>query len=127
MAAGPIVVEDRAKNAWRGLTPGMWQRGVNVREFIQRSYAPTETAAARDRTREGRTGCITGAVGNLGTRTRLHRRLRRPSNWPLRSHTLSPGGLQFAGEFYVFGVSRIVGKRFTSANIVGRGFQRPMA
>ena len=37
------------------------------------------------------------------------------------------GGLQFAGEIYVFGVSRIVGKRFTSANIVGRGSQRPMA
>jgi formate C-acetyltransferase len=42
MAASPIVVEERAKNAWRGLTPGMWQRGVNVCEFIQRNYAPYE-------------------------------------------------------------------------------------
>lgn len=42
MAASPIVVGDRVKNAWRGFSPGMWQRGVNVREFIQRNYTPYE-------------------------------------------------------------------------------------
>jgi len=28
--------------AWRGFTPGTWQRRVNVREFIQRNYTPYE-------------------------------------------------------------------------------------
>jgi formate C-acetyltransferase len=28
--------------AWRGFTPGTWQSRVNVREFIQRNYAPYE-------------------------------------------------------------------------------------
>jgi formate C-acetyltransferase len=40
MAASPVVVEERAEVAWRGFVPGMWQRGVDVREFIQRNYAP---------------------------------------------------------------------------------------
>jgi formate C-acetyltransferase len=40
MAASPVFVEDRAEIGWRGFTPGMWQRSVNVREFIQRNYTP---------------------------------------------------------------------------------------
>src|SRR6185436_10970356 len=28
--------------AWRGFTPGTWQRRINVREFIQRHYTPYE-------------------------------------------------------------------------------------
>jgi pyruvate-formate lyase len=42
MAASPVFVEDRAAIGWRGFTPGMWQRSVNVREFIQRNYTPYE-------------------------------------------------------------------------------------
>jgi formate C-acetyltransferase len=42
MAASPVFVEDRAEIGWRGFTPGMWQRYVNVREFIQRNYTPYE-------------------------------------------------------------------------------------
>lgn len=42
MAASPVFVEDQAENGWRGFTPGMWQRSVNVREFIQRNYTPYE-------------------------------------------------------------------------------------
>jgi formate C-acetyltransferase len=42
MAASPVFVEDRAEIGWRGFTPGMWQRSVNVREFIQRNYTPYE-------------------------------------------------------------------------------------
>jgi formate C-acetyltransferase len=42
MAASPVFVEDRVKTALRGFTPGMWQRHVNVREFIQRNYTPYE-------------------------------------------------------------------------------------
>src|ERR1700747_559683 len=40
MAASPVVVENRTEIAWRGFTPGMWRRGVDVREFIQRNYTP---------------------------------------------------------------------------------------
>jgi formate C-acetyltransferase len=40
MAASPVVVEQRAEVAWRGFAPGMWRRGVDVREFIQRNYTP---------------------------------------------------------------------------------------
>ena len=40
MAASPVVVEERAEVAWRGFIPGMWQRGVDVREFIQCNYTP---------------------------------------------------------------------------------------
>ena len=42
MAASPVFVENRAEIGWRGFTPGMWQRSVNVREFIQRNYTPYE-------------------------------------------------------------------------------------
>jgi formate C-acetyltransferase len=42
MAASPVFVEDQAEIGWRGFTPGMWQRSVNVREFIQRNYTPYE-------------------------------------------------------------------------------------
>jgi len=42
MAASPVFVEDRAEIAWRGFTPGMWQRCVSVREFIQSNYTPYE-------------------------------------------------------------------------------------
>ena len=42
MAASPVFVEDRAEIGRRGFTPGMWQRSVNVREFIQRNYTPYE-------------------------------------------------------------------------------------
>jgi formate C-acetyltransferase len=42
MAASPVFVEDREEIGWRGFTPGMWQRSVNVREFIQRNYTPYE-------------------------------------------------------------------------------------
>ena len=40
MAASPVVVEEREEVAWRGFVPGMWRRGVDVREFIQRNYTP---------------------------------------------------------------------------------------
>lgn len=29
-------------DAWRGFKPGLWQRDVNVRWFIQRNYTPYE-------------------------------------------------------------------------------------
>jgi formate C-acetyltransferase len=42
MVASPAFVEDRAMTAWRGFAPGIWQNGVDVREFIQRNYTPYE-------------------------------------------------------------------------------------
>jgi formate C-acetyltransferase len=41
----PIAEEQATRQsqiAWRGFTPGTWQSGVNVREFIQRNYTPYE-------------------------------------------------------------------------------------
>ena len=40
MAASPVYVKDQAEIAWRGFVPGMWQRGVDVRQFIQQNYTP---------------------------------------------------------------------------------------
>jgi formate C-acetyltransferase len=40
MAASPVSVKDQAEIAWRGFVPGMWQRGVDVRDFIQQNYTP---------------------------------------------------------------------------------------
>src|SRR5260370_36166302 len=31
-----------AQEAWRGFIPGLWQRDVNVRWFIQQNYTPYE-------------------------------------------------------------------------------------
>jgi formate C-acetyltransferase len=42
MAASPLVIKDQTEIAWRGFVPGMWQRGVDVREFIQLHYTPYE-------------------------------------------------------------------------------------
>ena len=35
-----------ANDAWRGFKPGLWQRDVNVRWFIQQNYTPYEGDAA---------------------------------------------------------------------------------
>src|SRR5215470_6017694 len=45
-----------AKEAWRGFKPGLWQRDINVRWFLQRNYTPYEgddsfLAPATDRTK----------------------------------------------------------------------------
>jgi formate C-acetyltransferase len=32
--------------AWRGFTPGPWTERIDVRDFIQRNYAPYEGDAA---------------------------------------------------------------------------------
>src|ERR1700751_175106 len=42
MAASPVFVTEQRESAWRGFTAGMWQRGVDVRDFIQRNYSPYE-------------------------------------------------------------------------------------
>ncbi len=42
MAASPAIIQERRKEAWRGFAPGMWQRAVDVRGFIQLNYAPYE-------------------------------------------------------------------------------------
>lgn len=34
------VGEPQTKEAWRGFNPGLWQRDVNVRWFIQQNYTP---------------------------------------------------------------------------------------
>lgn len=48
--------QTEAKEAWRGFKPGLWQRDVNVRWFLQQNYAPYDgdssfLAPATERTR----------------------------------------------------------------------------
>jgi formate C-acetyltransferase len=50
------VGQPEANDAWRGFKPGLWQRDVNVRWFLQQNYTPYEgddtfLAQATDRTR----------------------------------------------------------------------------
>jgi formate C-acetyltransferase len=50
------VGQTEAKDAWRGFKPGLWQRDVNVRWFLQQNYTPYEgdatfLAPATERTR----------------------------------------------------------------------------
>lgn len=42
MVASPVFVDEKRESAWHGFAPGMWQRGVDVRDFIQRNYSPYE-------------------------------------------------------------------------------------
>src|SRR6185369_7076760 len=46
MAATSASVKDQRECAWRGFAAGMWQRGINVRNFIQLNYSPYEGDAA---------------------------------------------------------------------------------
>jgi formate C-acetyltransferase len=46
MAATSVSVKDQRECAWRGFAAGMWQRGINVRNFIQLNYSPYEGDAA---------------------------------------------------------------------------------
>jgi formate C-acetyltransferase len=39
-SAEPEVKRDRATEAWRGFRYGVWQREINVRDFIQQNYLP---------------------------------------------------------------------------------------
>src|SRR5262245_43189760 len=45
MQTKPTLQTDSAKGngeAWRGFKPGLWQRDVNVRWFLQQNYTPYE-------------------------------------------------------------------------------------
>jgi len=42
MATQQASTDDRSQTAWRGFAAGDWQRGVDVRDFIQRNYKPYE-------------------------------------------------------------------------------------
>jgi formate C-acetyltransferase len=50
------VAQPEATDAWRGFKPGLWQRDINVRWFLQQNYTPYEgdasfLAPATERTR----------------------------------------------------------------------------
>jgi len=42
MAAIPRPTEELRNNPWRDFKPGAWQSRINLRDFIQRNYAPHE-------------------------------------------------------------------------------------
>src|SRR5215510_13748611 len=55
---GTVLAENETKEstAWNGFNQGLWQKEVNVRDFIQQNYTPYEgddsfLAPATDRTR----------------------------------------------------------------------------
>src|ERR1041384_7264710 len=50
------TTEPDTKEAWRGFKPGLWQRDINVRWFLQQNYTPYDgddsfLAPATDRTK----------------------------------------------------------------------------
>src|SRR5205085_2088823 len=51
------VAPAQPQDAWRGFKPGLWQRDINVRWFLQSNYTPYEgddkfLSLATDRTRD---------------------------------------------------------------------------
>jgi len=51
------ISRDVTSHAWRSFKPGLWQKEINVRDFIQQNYTPYEgddsfLAGATDRTRQ---------------------------------------------------------------------------
>ncbi|HEY9379634.1 MAG TPA: formate C-acetyltransferase [Burkholderiales bacterium] len=42
MASIPKQATEQWEHAWRGFVPGVWQKRVNLRDFIQRNYTPYE-------------------------------------------------------------------------------------
>ncbi len=44
MATAPIdqIEHDTLNHAWRGFKTGLWQKEINVRDFIQQNYTPYE-------------------------------------------------------------------------------------
>src|SRR5215831_958305 len=51
------TVQPDVKEAWRGFKPGLWQRDVNVRWFLQQNYTPYDgddkfLAPVTERTRQ---------------------------------------------------------------------------
>jgi formate C-acetyltransferase len=42
MSNTPAATPDEAAQAWRNFRPGLWQREINVRDFIQQNYDPYE-------------------------------------------------------------------------------------
>ena len=36
------IAPEAAVSPWHGFTPGLWQKEINVRDFIQQNYVPYE-------------------------------------------------------------------------------------
>ncbi|MGA9965957.1 MAG: formate C-acetyltransferase [Terriglobales bacterium] len=56
-AASEDIAQVNTTSAWAGFTPGLWQKGINVRDFIQQNYEPYEgdgsfLAPATERTKK---------------------------------------------------------------------------
>jgi len=42
MATAAYTTTNEVSSPWRGFTPGIWQKEINVRNFIQQNYNPYE-------------------------------------------------------------------------------------
>jgi formate C-acetyltransferase len=40
--ASQEIAREKIIPAWQGFRPGLWQREINVRDFIQQNYEPYE-------------------------------------------------------------------------------------
>jgi len=54
---GAATTEPKSASAWEGFKPGLWQKEINVRDFIQQNYTPYDgdasfLAPATDRTKK---------------------------------------------------------------------------
>ena len=44
---GATRIEPKATSPWTGFNPGLWQKEINVRDFIQQNSAPGGTNRSR--------------------------------------------------------------------------------
>ena len=42
MSTTPKVASEKVISPWQGFHPGLWQKEINVRDFIQQNYEPYE-------------------------------------------------------------------------------------
>src|SRR4026209_125436 len=42
VSAAAQIPTDKTSRSWAGFTPGLWQKEINVRDFIQQNYTPYE-------------------------------------------------------------------------------------
>src|SRR5690348_6089502 len=57
IATSPQIATDAATSPWHGFNTGLWQKEINVRDFIQQNYEPYEAdesflAPATERTKK---------------------------------------------------------------------------
>ena len=88
--------------AWRGFTPGLWQREINVRDFIQQNYEPYYGRRARSSRRPtARTRGDLGDAERAVRRRAQEGRARHLARFPVRSRRTRPATSTASNEVIV--------------------------